>query len=193
MKTLRSYINYENPDIYRGPVKTEIINKSHGNGYLHLKVFKVLNPKKNGGQGTSADSDSTRGVPTNMGNKNIRALLDETNKRIEEFTAEELLKRIQQMKQALDQVRRGIRHPSAKVKPSNIVTPQNFEAAEIQRYAIEIKAIEVKYREIKAREDLEERRQRDGEPSSEDKKQPQGKGDFLLLDNSNIDYEGMKN
>jgi hypothetical protein len=49
MKTLRSYINYENPDIYRGPVKTEIINKSHGNGYLHLKVFKVLNPKKNGG------------------------------------------------------------------------------------------------------------------------------------------------
>lgn len=65
LKTLRSYINYENPDTFKGPVKTEIINKSHGNGYLHLKVFKILNPKKGGGQGTSADSDSARGVPTN--------------------------------------------------------------------------------------------------------------------------------
>jgi hypothetical protein len=42
-------INYENPEVLKGPVKTEIINKSHGNGYLHLKVFKILNPKKNGG------------------------------------------------------------------------------------------------------------------------------------------------
>ncbi len=72
------------------------------------------------------------------------------------------------MKQALEQVKRGIRHPSAKVKPSNIITPQNFEAAEIARYTQEIKAIEVKYREIKAREEEEERRQKDGGDSRAD-------------------------
>jgi hypothetical protein len=43
------------------------------------------------------------------------------------------------MKQALEQVKKGIRHPSAKLKPSNIVTPGNFEIAEINRYSTEIK------------------------------------------------------
>ena len=38
------------------------------------------------------------------------------------------------MKQALDQVKKGIRHPSALLKPSNIITPNTYEAAEIQRY-----------------------------------------------------------
>jgi hypothetical protein len=28
-----------------------------------MKVYKILNPKKGGGQGTSADSDSARGQP----------------------------------------------------------------------------------------------------------------------------------
>jgi hypothetical protein len=28
-----------------------------------MKVFKILNPKKGGGQGTSADSESARGAP----------------------------------------------------------------------------------------------------------------------------------
>jgi len=54
-------INYDNPEIFKGPVKTEIINKNHCKGVLHLKIFKILNPKKNGGQ-TSDDSDSIRGV-----------------------------------------------------------------------------------------------------------------------------------
>ena len=34
MQSLRNNINYDNPEIFRGPVKTEIINKQHGNGYL---------------------------------------------------------------------------------------------------------------------------------------------------------------
>lgn len=191
MKTLRSYINYDNPDIYKGPVKTEIINKSHGNGYLHLKVFKILNPKKSGGQGTSADSDSARGVPTNQGNKNVRALIDETNKKIEEMTSEDILKRVQQMKLALEQVKRGIRHPSAKTKPSNIITPNNFEAAEIQRYTQEINAINAKYREIKAKEDADQRVQDEG--GDDRRNQPQQNKDFLLLDESNVDYENRKN
>jgi hypothetical protein len=66
MQQLKNSINYDNPEIFRGPVKTEIINKSYGSGYLHMKVFKILNPKKGGGQGTSADTESGRGVPTGV-------------------------------------------------------------------------------------------------------------------------------
>jgi hypothetical protein len=99
MLHLKNNINYDNPEIFRGPVKTEIINKSHGNGYLHMKVFKILNPKKGGGAGTSADSDSARGVPQGVPtNKNVRAMIDETNRRIDEYNSEELHKRIVQMK-----------------------------------------------------------------------------------------------
>jgi hypothetical protein len=101
-----------------------------------MKVFKILNPKKGGGQGTSADSDSgpgtAQGVP---GNKNVRALIDETTKRLDELTGDEIQKKIGLMKSALENVKRGIRHPSARLKPSNIVTPSNFEQAEIKRYA----------------------------------------------------------
>ena len=39
-------INYENPYVANGPIKTEIMNRSHGNGHLQMKVFKILNPKK---------------------------------------------------------------------------------------------------------------------------------------------------
>jgi hypothetical protein len=34
LATLKNNINYDNPEVYRGPIKTEIINRSHGNGYL---------------------------------------------------------------------------------------------------------------------------------------------------------------
>lgn len=60
MQNLKHNINYENPDIFKGAVKTEILNKQHGNGYLNMKVFKILNPKKNGG--TTGDSDDDRGT-----------------------------------------------------------------------------------------------------------------------------------
>ena len=60
-----------------------------------MKVYKILNPKKGGGQGTSADSDSARGTPQGVpGNKNVRALIDEAIKRIDEVTSEELHKKI---------------------------------------------------------------------------------------------------
>jgi len=38
------------------------------------------------------------------------------------------------MKTALEFLKKGIRHASAKVKPSNIITPENFEYAEIKEY-----------------------------------------------------------
>ena len=60
-----------------------------------MKVFKILNPKKGGGQGTSADSDSARGVPLGgQGSKNVRALIDETLKRIDELTSDDIQKRV---------------------------------------------------------------------------------------------------
>ncbi len=34
LQTLKMNINYDNPEILRGPIKTEILNKTHGNGYL---------------------------------------------------------------------------------------------------------------------------------------------------------------
>ena len=127
-----------------------------------MKVFKILNPKKGGGQGTSADSDSARGAPQGVpGNKTVRALIDETNKRIDELTSDEVHKKIGLMKTALENVKRGIRHPSARLKPSNIITPTNFEQAEIKRYSQEIREIEIKLRVIKKREEEEEQRMKD--------------------------------
>ena len=82
MQNLKNNINYDNPEIYKGPVKTDIISKSHGNGYLNIKVFKILNPKKGG---TSGDSDDERVGNNNNVNKNIKALLeDATRKTIEQ-------------------------------------------------------------------------------------------------------------
>jgi hypothetical protein len=54
---LKNNINYDNPEIFKGPIKVEIINRSHGNGYLQMKVFKILNPKRTG---TAGDSDNER-------------------------------------------------------------------------------------------------------------------------------------
>ena len=34
MTTLKQNINYDNPEIFRGPIKTEILNMNHGNGIL---------------------------------------------------------------------------------------------------------------------------------------------------------------
>lgn len=88
---MKNNINYDNPEIYKGPIKTEIINRSHGNGHLHLKVYKILNPKR---AGTSGDSDSARGVVNNYANKNIKVMIDEAHKKIDEITSEDLTKRI---------------------------------------------------------------------------------------------------
>lgn len=91
LSALKNNINYDNPEIYRGPIKTEIINRSHGNGYLQLKVYKILNPKR---AGTTGDSDSARGVVNAYANKNIRVMIDEAHRKMDELTCEELEKRI---------------------------------------------------------------------------------------------------
>ena len=55
--------------------------------------------------------------------------------------------------------------PSASLKPTKIVKPNNFEAAGINRYAAESKEIQAKYKEKKDQEMLEEKtRGDDGSP-----------------------------
>ena len=41
-------------------------------------------------------------------------MIDEANKKMNELTSEDLLKRIGQMKLAIEQIKKGQRHPSAK-------------------------------------------------------------------------------
>ncbi len=53
-------------------------------------------------------------------------------------------------------MKKGIRHPSTKTKPSNIITASNYEQLELQRLGSEIRDLEGKYREIKKREQAEE-------------------------------------
>ena len=53
------------------------------------------------------------------------------------------------MKLAVEQLKKGQRHPSIKQKPSNIATPSAYEFAEIQKYAKEIKDLEERYRMLK--------------------------------------------
>lgn len=87
LQILKNNINYANPDIYKGQVKTEIIHQSHGQGHLHLKIFKILNPSK---LGTGADSESEHGNVNYQGDKNARALLDETKKKLESISSKDL-------------------------------------------------------------------------------------------------------
>lgn len=89
-------------------------------------------------------------------------------------------------------MKKGIRHPSTKTKPSNILTPTPYEQAELSKLSHEIKDLENKYREIKRREQADELKLKDdgGAPS---KFTAQQNKDFLLMDQSGIDYEQMKN
>ncbi len=54
-------------------------------------MYKILNPKR---AGTTGDSDSARGLVSQYANKNLRVLIDDALKRINELTADDLLKRI---------------------------------------------------------------------------------------------------
>jgi len=217
LSTLKNNINYDKPEIYKGPIKTEIINKSHGDGHLQMKVFKILNPKR---AGTTGDSDSARGVVNAYQNKNVKVMLDEVLRKIETITADDLQKRIVQMKLALEQMRKGLRHPTSKQKLSNISTPGMYEKAEVEKLGKQIQDLESKLRIIRQKE---EEKQAEEEPPV-DKASDSGTGSnvgfglgtqhkkgkdssffggkqgnefdgnyFLLKDNSNIDYEIMKN
>ena len=106
LQILKNNINYENPDIFKGSVKTEILNQSHGNGYLQLKVFKILNPKK---IGTGADSDSENGNQNYQGDKNVMALINETKKKLAEMPSLELIKKLKLIKTNIDSIKKGNR------------------------------------------------------------------------------------
>ena len=54
-------------------------------------MYKILNPKR---AGTTGDSDSARGVVNAYANKNIRVMIDEAHRKMDELTVEELEKRI---------------------------------------------------------------------------------------------------
>jgi hypothetical protein len=72
-------------------------------------------------------------------------MLDETRKLLSQGTETayaEVEKVISRMKSALDMIKRGIRHASLRAKPSNIITPYNFEREEIRMYSRKIKEIE---------------------------------------------------
>ena len=74
-------------------------------------MFKILNPKR---AGTTGDSDSARGVVNAYANKNVRVMIDEAQRKMEDMTSDDLEKRINNMKIALDSLKKGLRHPSAK-------------------------------------------------------------------------------
>ena len=171
LQTLKHNINYENPEIYRGPVKTEIMNNVHGGGHLHLKVFKILNPKR-----ATDDTDSAHeGVPVGGSvNKNVKVLLEEARRKLAAglMSAEELGRRVQQMREACEQIRKGVRHPAAKVKPSNITTSGLYETAEVKRYQAEVRELEGVWRELKRKEE---------------------EVDMLGEEKRDVDYEGAKN
>lgn len=85
-------------------------------------------------------------------------------------------------------MKKGIRHPSTKTKPSNIITANNYEQAEIHRLTIEIRDLEAKYRSLKRKEQAEEIKLKDDGGAPANYSQQQNK-DFLLMDQSNVDYE----
>ena len=65
------------------------------------------------------------------------------------------------IKVALDLMKKGIRHPSTKTKPSNIITANNYEQAELHRLAQEMRDLEAKCRDLKRREQAEEMKLKD--------------------------------
>ena len=52
-------------------------------------------------------------------------------------------------------MRKGLRHPTAKQKPSNISTPGMYEKAEVEKLGREILDIEAKLRAIRQKEEEE--------------------------------------
>ena len=51
-----------------------------------------------------------------------------------EHTADELFKKIQLVKTAIDSLKKGIRYTGGKQKSLNISTPHHYEKAEIMKY-----------------------------------------------------------
>ncbi len=83
------------------------------------------------------------------------ALIDETHKKMDSITGEELLRRLQKVKQSYNSIRKGIRFAGNKQKPLNITTPHMYEKAELIKYQAEIKKLENAYKDIKHKEEEE--------------------------------------
>ena len=122
-----------------------------------MKIFKILNPKKTG---TGGDSDSEAGNNQNAGDKNLKALLEETNKKIDELTADDLQKKLNLIKNSYVSIKKGIRFAGSKQKSLNISTPNLYEKAEILKYQTQILELEAKYKIIRRKE--EEDKQEEG-------------------------------
>ena len=74
-------------------------------------MFKILNPKR---AGTAGDSDGERDFSTNYGTKNIKALIEESQKEFDQLSTNEIDKRITQMQTSLASMKKAIRYPNAK-------------------------------------------------------------------------------
>jgi hypothetical protein len=67
-------------------------------------------------------------------------------------------RRILKMKSAFEMIKRGIRHASLRAKPSNIITPDQFEREEMLMYSKEIRSFESQLRKMKVDEHAEEKK-----------------------------------
>lgn len=82
------------------------------------------------------------------------------------------------MKSAYEMIKRGIRHASLRAKPSNIITPDQFEREEMMAYSKEIRQFESQLRKMKIIENVEIEKS-------------QQNFDLLQVD-QNVDYQKIK-
>ena len=68
-------------------------------------------------------------------------MIEDTKRAIalSETSSTDMEARILKMKTAFEMIRRGIRHASLRAKPSNIITPDQFERYEMVMYSKEIR------------------------------------------------------
>ena len=145
--------------------------------------------KRAGGGGDSDDENERK----KQGNKNVRALIDETMKRLESITATELESKIETMKSSVEAIKKGKRLPSDKMKATNISTPAPYESAEIKGYYRDIKYLLEHLQRLQQEEEAKKQ-------TTEERKFPYySKGvlgkispETLLQENANIDFEKMK-
>jgi len=111
--------------------------------------------------GDDGESDSEHnGANTGLGSgeKNLKAMIEDTKRAIalSETSSTDMERRILKMKSAFEMIKRGIRHASLRAKPSNIITPDQFEREEMMMYSKEIRYFESHLRNMKVIEHAEE-------------------------------------
>ncbi len=101
---LKHYINYKDPEVQLGPMKTEIFQRSHGNGILQMRVYKIFNPRKQD-HGNDSDSERRDGKKDPTANRNMRALLAELA-RARIASAAELDKKMATLRHSLNNLKK---------------------------------------------------------------------------------------